>query len=437
MGNPHTNPPRLSFLGSLLSAAVLGSGVYFYLLFAWQPDLWNSIGTLGLTLLFVVLIIFEVRQKYSDFWANLLAGLLMGVFFALQAFYPLPLAVPVILLIFWLSFRAGSLFALFALAIIYASQPDMFWIQSGTTLLALVWTQSFTTLRSSAWFFVAFFLVDLGFRAIQPDAVLILISHAALLDTLIALTSFFVGIWFFSNFFQKTFFLKLLELLNPHDKLLLELKRKAPGTYHHSLLVATIASYAAEKIPAADPLLAQVGGQLHDIGKIFHAKSFVENQYDKTVNTSRTRDHILSHVNAGLKIANRYKLPDAVKGIIATHHGNSVTGFYQTELKRAKGTNRKVKISDFRYPGPLPSTYEQTIVMLADTTEAAVRSKGKRQFSKQELSQTVDEIIADKIKTHQLDCSPLTLNELTILRDSFVDILTAIHHARVEEETNR
>ncbi len=425
---------RASYFGAVISAMLIGGGVYFFLLNVLRPVLTLSITALVITLIFTVLLVSEIYRQKKNFWAFLLTGLLIGGYFAGWNFYPLPLAGAVLVLGFWLGTTMTSLFAVFAFALITLANPANIWVTLGTVLLTLAYQRHFITIRNTYKFFFLYFILSASLHSLRVEMDFYQVLNTSLLDTTIVFAFFIIGVWFFVNIFRKTFFLRLLELLNPKDKLLSELKKKAPGTYHHSLLVATIASYTAERIDHADPLLTQVGGQFHDIGKMFHAKSFVENQYDKNVKTSRTKDHILAHVNDGIRIAQRYKLPEAVQDIIRTHHGDTVTGFYFAEKNRAKGSNRKVKVEDFRYPGPKPWTKEQALVMLADSTEAAIRSKGKHQFTKKELEEIVNEIITSKVKTRQLDDCPLTMHDIRKIRKYFVEILVAINHARVNNE---
>lgn len=425
---------KASFFGAIFSAVLIGGGVYFFLLNVLRPALTLSITALVVAVIFTILLVNEIYLQKNNFWGFVLAGILIGGYFAGYGFYPLPLAGAVLVLNFWLGGTSSGIFALFAFALITLANPANIWVTLGTTLFTLAWYRQFKTVQKTYWYFILFFVLSWGLHSLRSDFDFYTMLNTALLDTGIVFIFFIIGVWFFVNVFRKTFFLRLLELLNPKDKLLAELKKKAPGTYHHSLLVATIASYTAERIEGADPLLTQVGGQFHDIGKMFHAKSFVENQYDKNVKTSRTKDHILAHVHDGLRIAERYGLPEAVQDIIRTHHGDTVTGFYFAEMNRAKNSGRKVKIEDFRYPGPKPWTKEQALVMLADSTEAAIRSKGKHQFTKKELEDLVNEIITSKVKTHQLDNSPLTMQDIKKIRRYFVEILVAINHARVNNE---
>lgn len=430
---------RVSLLGLIFVAMSLGGGAYFYLSEMWRPSLWTALEVLSSVFLLVVILASEFEKRRVTFWESFLAGLIMLGFLVGSVYYPLPLAAPVLFLSFWLSSRVAFFYGVLALLFVSSVTPDLLWVNLSMLLVTVAWSLRFNSLSGSTLYFLTLFLVDSFFRVLASEVRDPALFVPALIDTAITLGVFIFGIWVWAHIFNRTFFLNLLELLNPKNKLLIMLRQKAPGTYHHSLLVSTIASYAAERIEGADPLLTQVGGQYHDVGKIFHAKSFAENQKGKEiVNTSSTASHILAHVNAGLKMADRYKLPRAVKDIIATHHGDAVTSFYKIELRRQKGKSKKVKIEDFKYPGPRPWTIEQVLIMLADSTEAAVRSKGNKRFTREDLEEVVDEVISHKVQSHQLDASPLTGEQLSDVRKSFVEIFAAVHHVRVdwdEDET--
>lgn len=379
-----------------------------------------------------------LRKKKIETMGYLMGGLLVGLHFILMTFSLYPIFALPLVLGYFLGNLAFATLALMTLSLSFLLAPTLLWVNVTLFMLTLLWIKRFYTLRSSVSYFIIFFALDFILREFLQWGETTRSLVASGIDLGIMMGVFILGVWFLENFFRKTFFIKLLELSNPRDKLLMELKEKAPGTYHHSLLVATIASYTSQKIKGADPLLAQVGGQFHDIGKMFHASSFVENQYGEIVNNERTRDHILAHTTSGIEIAKKYHLPQAVQDIIATHHGDSVTSFYTAEMRKASSKDReKIKLADFRYPGPKPWTHEQVIIMLADSTEAAVRSKGKRRFTHEEIATLVDEIVGQKIQQRQFDESPLTGSDLAIVRDSFVEILTAIHHARVDNTAGK
>jgi len=240
---------------------------------------------------------------------------------------------------------------------------------------------------------------------------------------------------FLGRVFGITTSLQLLELAQPTHPLFRQLLLKAPGTYHHSIIVANMAERAAEVI-GADPLLARVGAYYHDIGKTVRPYFFIENQSDgmnvhDRLDPKTSAQIIISHTADGVALAREYALPERVQDIIAQHHGTTLAGFfYRVASKEAKENNEEaVDEKDFRYPGPKPSTKEAAIVMLADV-EAVVRSV--RPNTPQEMDSLVRQYIEDRLIGGQLDRCDLTLLDLDKIRESFSVILRGIFHPRVQ-----
>lgn len=228
--------------------------------------------------------------------------------------------------------------------------------------------------------------------------------------------------------------MKLLELSNPNNPLLRKLLLEAPGTYHHSIMVANLAEVAAEKV-GANPVLARVAAYYHDVGKIKRPYFFKENQmgvsnpHDKITPNLSTLI-ITSHVKDGLELAKEYKIPKIIQEIIEEHHGDSLVKYFYLVTKNSSDKPEEVKEEDFRYLGPIPNTKESGIIMLADGVEAAVRSINEP--TKGKVSEMVNNIIKDRLNDGQLDHCDLTLKEIDIIRESFVKILLSIYHERIE-----
>ncbi len=241
----------------------------------------------------------------------------------------------------------------------------------------------------------------------------------------------FAGYAFVGRAFGITTSLQLLELARPTHPLFRQLLLNAPGTYHHSIIVANMAERAAELV-GADPLLARVGAYYHDIGKTLRPYFFIENQSDglnphDRLDPKTSAKIIISHTQDGVALARQYALPERVQDIIAQHHGTSLAGFfYQIANKQVNG---EVDESDFRYPGPVPDTKEAAIVMLADV-EAVVRAK--RPATPQEMDQIIHQFIQDKLITGQLDRCNLTLRDLDQIRQAFSGVLKSIFHPRIQ-----
>lgn len=225
--------------------------------------------------------------------------------------------------------------------------------------------------------------------------------------------------------------IKLLELSNPGHPLLRRLQVEAPGTYHHSLLVANLAEAAAEAI-GADSLLVRVGAYYHDVGKIRRPVFFVENQagvdnpHDK-MTPSLSALTVLSHVRDGLEYAREYGLPPAVADFIPQHHGtNLIAYFYHQALQRGDAVSEEV----FRYEGPRPQSKETAIVMLADAAEGAARALPRPVPDR--IEQTVRRIIRDKLDDGQLNECDLTFRDLDVIARTFTRLLATMFHPRVE-----
>ena len=233
--------------------------------------------------------------------------------------------------------------------------------------------------------------------------------------------------------------LKLLELSNPNNPLLKKLLMEAPGTYHHSMMVANLAEMAAEEVKA-DSVVARIGAYYHDIGKVARPIFFKENQRTKEnphdkINASLSTLIITSHVKDGLELAKEYKLPKIIQDIIIQHHGTTLVKYFYFTEKNNSEHPEEVREEDFKYPGPIPSSKEAGIIMLADSAEAAVRSitdptKGK-------IEEMVNNIIKDKLYSGQLDDCDLTLKDLSIIRKTFLKGFNSIYHQRIEYPTEK
>lgn len=225
---------------------------------------------------------------------------------------------------------------------------------------------------------------------------------------------------------------KLLELANPNQPLLRRLLLEAPGTYHHSIIVANLSEAAAERI-GANPLLARTGAYFHDVGKLKRPLYFKENQMGEN-----PHDHtdpyvsaaiVTTHTRDGLQLAQKYRLPQEIQKIIVEHHGDTpVMFFYHKALQQADG--KPVDIADFRYDGARPSSKESAIVMLADTIEAAVRSMPDP--TPQAIERFIERLVRGKLEDGQLSNSPMTLQDIDGVCEAFAKVLNGVFHERIE-----
>lgn len=245
---------------------------------------------------------------------------------------------------------------------------------------------------------------------------------------------FLVGtlpIW--ENLFGIVTPIKLVELANPNHPALKRLLMEAPGTYHHSIIVANLAENAAEAI-GADGLLARVGAYYHDIGKMKRPFYFRENQiatgnpHDK-LSPSLSTHIILSHTKDGVELAKKYKVPKVVQDFILQHHGTTAVAYFYHKAKEQDKDDR-VHIDDFRYDGPKPKKRETAIVMMADTVEAAVRALPDPTPGK--VEGLIRKLIKSKLDDGQLDDCHLTLKDLNTIANAFAGVMTGVFHERIE-----
>ena len=232
--------------------------------------------------------------------------------------------------------------------------------------------------------------------------------------------------------FKMTTDMKLLELSDQNHPLLRQLVVRAPGTYHHSLLVGNLGEEAAEAVQA-NPLLIRVGSYFHDIGKVVKPEYFIENQgplnrHDK-LSPSMSALILVSHVKEGLEMARSHKLPKEICDLICQHHGTSLIRFFFEKAKEQGGDEVEIHEEIYRYPGPRPQTREAGIMMLADMVEAASRSL--TDTSPARLAGLVDRLVQTAFADGQLDECDLTLRHLSLIQQAFLRVLAGIYHHRV------
>ncbi len=239
----------------------------------------------------------------------------------------------------------------------------------------------------------------------------------------------------FENLFGFLTESKLLELANSELPIFRQMAIEAPGSYHHSLLVASLAESAAEEIKM-NPMLVKASALYHDIGKIKRPEYFIENKLrnpdiHKDLTPSMSTLVIINHVKEGVEIAKKLKLPQAIREIIEQHHGNSlVRFFFQKAKEKYDPEMQKIKEEAYRYPGPIPKTREAALVMLADSVEAAARSL--KTPSRPNLTRMISEIFNSYLQDGQLDDCDFSLKELRAIASSFLETLYTLYHPRVE-----
>lgn len=240
-----------------------------------------------------------------------------------------------------------------------------------------------------------------------------------------------LSLW--ENLFDIVTPARLHELANTNHPLLKKMMTAAPGTYHHSMMVASLAEGAAEAI-GANALLARTGAMYHDVGKLRRPQYFKENQnghnIHDTLQPEESAGFIIAHQKDAMSYLSRYRMPSEVKKIVAEHHGTTLVTYFYFKAKQQQTQDGEPVIERlFRYQGSLPSTKESAIVMLADSCEAAVRSMTEP--TREEVAEMVRKIVQGKMDDGQLKICPLTLGEIHLIEKSFLVTLTGLMHERI------
>jgi putative nucleotidyltransferase with HDIG domain len=258
---------------------------------------------------------------------------------------------------------------------------------------------------------------------------LLLSAVNGILSSAIALIGYFT----LGNLFDITTPLQLTELSRPTHPLLRQLLLKAPGTYHHTILVSNMAERAAAAV-GADALLVRVGAYYHDIGKTVRPYFFAENIMDSSsphekLDPYTSAQIIISHVKDGVDLAQKYHLPERIQDFIREHHGHSLVKYFYVQAQRQSDAPDAINEADFRYPGPNPRSKETSLLLLADTCEAAVRAV--RPGSREEMAALVNRLIEERILSGELSDSELTFADLQIVKEVFLQVLQGVHHPRI------
>lgn len=231
--------------------------------------------------------------------------------------------------------------------------------------------------------------------------------------------------------------ISLLELGDAAHPLLQELARRAPGTYNHSINVATLAETAAERI-GANGLLVRVGAYFHDIGKMLKPTYYVENQgqngnQHESLLPAMSKLVITAHVKDAVDLARQYHLPQSIIAFIEQHHGTTLVEYFYRQAERQSAETQqggKVEEASFRYPGPKPQTKETGVLMVADAAESACRTLVEPTPAR--IESLVHEITMKRLLDGQFDDCGLTLKELNLIEESLVKSLAAVYHGRIK-----
>lgn len=270
--------------------------------------------------------------------------------------------------------------------------------------------------------------------AVAPEMLLLKLA-ISLFGGLIAGGLAVAGLFVLTPLFDLTTTFRLTELARPNHPLLQRLLREAPATFNHVMMVTSLAEQAAERI-GANALLTRVGAYYHDVGKLARPYFFVENQrglsnpHDR-LDPYTSLDVLAGHVRDGLILAEQYHLPAKIRAFIPEHHGTTrVSYLYQKAVEAAGGEADLVDEAQFRYPGPVPQSVETLLVMLADGAEAATRAR--RPSVEEEFEAVVDFIFDQRMRDGQLNEAPITMAQLHVVRQTYVNLLKGAFHPRIQ-----
>lgn len=247
------------------------------------------------------------------------------------------------------------------------------------------------------------------------------------------LLSVYPLIYIFEKIFGFISDVTLIEISDSNQPLLRKLAEEAPGTFQHSMQIANLAEEVILKI-GGNPFLVRAGALYHDIGKISKPNFFIENQaaglnpHDE-ISYIKSAEIIIDHVQNGVKMAQKHRLPEPIIEFIATHHGTTKANYFY--IKHAQEhPDTKIDENSFMYPGPVPRSKEAAVVMLIDGIEAASRSLPEKTYDK--LRELIANMIDNKIKLKQLDNSALTFNDINVIKEVLLQKLINIYHVRIE-----
>lgn len=275
-----------------------------------------------------------------------------------------------------------------------------------------------------------FFLQLIGGGQISPIEYVYFILFALVSGVLSSILT--IGLLpFFEAGFGLLSTIRLIELSSPNHPLLKKILTDAPGTYHHSVMVANLAESACEVI-GANGLLARVGCYYHDVGKSKRPHFFIENQINienphNHLPPETSKDIIIAHAADGAALLKKHKMPKEIIDIAEQHHGTTLLKYF---YYKAKENDDSANEKEYRYPGPKPQTKEAAIIGLADSVEAAVRSMNHP--TSEEIRALVNNITKERLIDGQFNECDLTLKEIELIKDTFCEILNGIFHSRIE-----
>jgi cyclic-di-AMP phosphodiesterase PgpH len=420
------NQSRLSILVGYFLLTSLIIGVFILYLRNFAPDIFNRFAKLLFIFLWLVAYSYLVSavERADVLSAYLIPFCIVPI--VIKTFYDVRLALFTHIVVVLIASFLSSLGYEFTFLQILAGIVVIL-----TDVDTRDWSRFF---YSMLWIFVTYALAFFGLSLIQEgtwNEVDWRIYTWIFLNVFLTLLAYPL-IPLLERLFGFTSSISLVELSDMNRPLLSKLAIDAPGTLQHSIQVANLSESAARKI-GADHLLVKVAALYHDIGKTKNPAFFIENQNTKNPHEELTQkesaEKIIEHVTYGEELAKKSRLPKVIIDFIRTHHGTTRVEYFYRKYAEANPE----KASDdaaFRYPGPRPRTKEESILMMADSIEAACKSL--KEPTAQAIDDLIDKIISHKISQHQLDESTMTFEELENCRQVFRQVMKSVHHVRIE-----
>ena len=443
VGKLRERDSKVNFINKLMDSSVICLmlmiliGVFIYKI---HPEVMQSsqkmwvIGT-------VVILSILLNQLAIELFNKISPTLEIPPFLVLQF---MMIALPAVLLTVLIGFRVGlscGLFVSVVAALQLGNSFDMLITGLFATCVTGVIVRDSTNYRTyfvkafvSVWLILLFINMSHFWDSADTGVMTLWTLSLSLINALVTAIASLLLLFVYESIFKVTTNMSLMLLCDYNHPLLKRLQLEAPGTYHHSLMVSTLAEHAAQDI-GANPIKARVGALFHDIGKLSKPEYFAENNPGGTkhdeLHPRMSALVIINHVKEGVDLALKYKMRKIIRDSIEQHHGTDlVYFFYRRACAERKPNEPLVDEAEYRYPGPLPKEKEVVLISLADCCEAATRTLQKPTPAK--IEALIWEIFRKRIRDGQLDDADLTFGELAQVKDSFVRTLSTMRHARIE-----
>ena len=416
----------LILLGQILLVSISLTVLVFFLYF-FRKDVLQENKKVLLILLIIILMVFITS---------------LALKFNVQYIYLVPLCLAPVLIRVFFDTRLALYVYLITIILIGFLVPNSFQFVFMQLISGIITIFSIVNLQKRAQFFFTSVVVFISYSAIYTGLILTqegsfeeirVINYAMFAGSAVLILFAYPLIYILEKIFGMVTDVTMMELSDTNSKLLRELSQRAPGTFQHSLQVANLAEESIYEI-GGDALLARTGALYHDIGKMDQPMYFIENQvtgvnpHDELSYEESARV-IINHVIDGIEKAKKHKLPEQIIDFIRTHHGTSKVGYFY-RMQQLENPDETVDARRFTYPGPIPFSKETSVVMMADSVEAASRSL--KVIDEQTINDLVENIINKQMETGQFANSEITLRDITKIKKLLKRKLMNIYHIRIE-----